>query len=144
MSHMKELPEFENPPVVEVVCGVLFNRLPMQAAHLGVLWEKFKPDYPSCQDVNPLAPIMETFDGSPGVPQEIDLSDVLPRTWFLHKRGVGVVQVQRDRFLHNWKKSKPDDEYPLPVCAGDRSETRDLDKEVEVTVGYEILSDLLT
>ena len=36
----------------------------------------------------------------------------LPRVWFIHKDLHGIIQVQRDRFLHNWKKVKPDDQYP--------------------------------
>ncbi len=36
----------------------------------------------------------------------------IARTWFIHKNETGIVQVQRDRFLHNWKKVREDDEYP--------------------------------
>ena len=37
---------------------------------------------------------------------------LVPRTWFVHADGHGVIQVQRDRFLHNWRKIRPYDEYP--------------------------------
>jgi len=34
------------------------------------------------------------------------------RTWFETQDGNRLVQVQRDRFLHNWKKEKDSDKYP--------------------------------
>jgi hypothetical protein len=36
----------------------------------------------------------------------------LPRNWFIHKDERGIIQVQRDRFLHNWRKLTDTDEYP--------------------------------
>jgi len=30
----------------------------------------------------------------------------------LHTDGNGIIQVQRDRFLHNWRKVRPGDQYP--------------------------------
>lgn len=36
----------------------------------------------------------------------------LPRIWFESEGGNGLIQVQRDRFLHNWRKMNPEDEYP--------------------------------
>ena len=36
---------------------------------------------------------------------------LLPRVWFVHREDAGIIQLERDRFLHNWKKSKPTDSY---------------------------------
>lgn len=36
----------------------------------------------------------------------------LPRVWFLDASGNGIVQVQRDALLHNWRKLKDGDKYP--------------------------------
>lgn len=109
----KNLPEFERPPVIEVVCGVLFKPLEnMLAPHLGVLWERFKRTYPTCQEVPPLAPAIERFDDSAGVELTISDKPPLPRVWFVHESETGIIQVQRDRFLHNWKKVRAEDEYP--------------------------------
>ena len=110
---MKDLPEFERPPVIEVVCGILFKPLErMLAPHLGVLWERFKANYPGCQEVAPLAHAIEQFDDSAGVELSISDKPPLPRVWFVHESETGIIQVQRDRFLHNWKKVRPADEYP--------------------------------
>jgi uncharacterized protein (TIGR04255 family) len=109
------LPSYDNPPVNEVVCGLTFKSIDkLLAPHVGVLWLKYKDEYPACREVPPLAPTIERFDDSPPESPTVELHDVppLPRIWFIHSNDNGVVQLQRDRFLHNWRKVRPDDEYP--------------------------------
>jgi uncharacterized protein (TIGR04255 family) len=109
----EKLPEYDKPPVIEVVCGVQFEELTsLQAVHLGSLWQKLKPEYDHAKEVPPLAPAIETFGEQQGT-MTIMLAEVppLPRTWLLTPKENGIVQVQRDRFLHNWKKVAPEDEY---------------------------------
>ncbi len=109
----QEFPEYESPPVTEVVCGVLFEPIQaLLAPHLGLLWEKFKPEYATCREVPPLAPTIEHFEGPPSLELGITDAPPLSRIWFNHTDGNGIIQVQRDRFLHNWKKVRPDDAYP--------------------------------
>lgn len=113
VSSGKALPSFENPPVIEVVCGILFKSLDdFSLPYIGQLWEKFKPDYPSCQEAPPLMAKIEQFGELP--PTEIEFATDLPipRVWFVHEHGNAVIQIQRDRFLYNWRKAKHDDEYP--------------------------------
>jgi len=106
-------PNYENPPVVEVVCGIQFKSIDiLLAPHLGLLWEKFKPDYPICQEVAPLSPIIEKYDDKSQATFGFKEVPPLPRIWFIHKSDHGIIQVQRDRFLHNWRKVLPEDEYP--------------------------------
>jgi uncharacterized protein (TIGR04255 family) len=109
----ENLPEYSNPPVNEVVCGVHFERLSkLLNPYLGVLWEKYKPEYSKCREVAPLMPVIETFDETPKpVAQYVDVPP-LPRTWFIHADDYGIIQVQRDRFLHNWRETRPEDAYP--------------------------------
>ena len=107
------LPSFDKPPVIEVVCGMLFNSLDtLLIPHFGALWERFKSDYPKCQEAAPLLPVVERFDEM--LSERLDLVDgiPLPRVWFVHKDGNGVIQVQRDRFLHNWRKAGSNEQYP--------------------------------
>ena len=111
----QSLPKYENPPVIEVVCGILFRPIEaILAPHLGLLWEKFKPEYSGCQEVPPLAPVIERFDEVPVPAMDFELIGKLPlpRIWFVHSNENGIIQVQRDRFLHNWRKVRPEDEYP--------------------------------
>jgi uncharacterized protein (TIGR04255 family) len=111
MTSQKNLPSYKNPPVVEVVCGVLFSPLEkFLLPHFGLLWEKFKPEYPVCQEHELLLPNIERLERS-DVPIELPPS-LLPRVWFLQKDGKSLIQVQKDRFLHNWRKQETDQEYP--------------------------------
>jgi len=108
------LPEYDKPPVNEVICGVSFKSLDrLLVPHIGVLWEAFKADYPTCQEVPPLMPFIEAF-GERALEQKPEFAEIppLPRVWFVHKNGNGVIQVQRDRFLHNWRKLDPKNRYP--------------------------------
>ncbi len=112
---VQDLPEYKQPPVVEVVFGIHFKELKnFLTPYLGLLWERFRSDYPICQEVPPLAPVIERFSDSPITQTQLEISDLLPppRVWFIHSHQNGIIQVQRDRFLHNWKKIRPNDEYP--------------------------------
>lgn len=96
-----------------MVCGILFKPIEtLLVPHFGVFWGRLKPEFSSCQEVAPLAPIVERFEDTPG--PDIALSEIplLPRIWFLHQNDVELIQLQRDRFLFNWRKRKPIDQYP--------------------------------
>lgn len=106
---------FKKPPVVEVACGIVFNELKgLLVPHFGLLWEKFKSEYPICQEQPELEAKIEIFSESPIV-TEFAFSDTppLPRIWFLREQKDRIIQIQRNRFLHNWRKVNPDDEYPM-------------------------------
>lgn len=97
--------KFKNPPIDEVVCDILFDSIKgLRTGHFGILWEKFRPDFPKIEDHILLAPAPEDLE-TPNKPP-------LPRVWFVHKSNNEVVQVQRNRFIHNWRKRQPNDEYP--------------------------------
>jgi uncharacterized protein (TIGR04255 family) len=108
-TRITSLPVYEKPPVNEVVCGILFERInELLNPYLGMLWAKYRSEYAKCQEVAPLVPVIENFDQ-----QERELEILpFPRTWFVHTNERRIIQVQRDRFLHNWRKMQPDDEYP--------------------------------
>lgn len=113
MTDRGDLPEFARPPVIEVVCGVLFSELSsLLGAHIGLLWSKLRAEFDHAREVAPLAPAIEVFTEPRAV--QIQLSNVPPlaRTWLLTPKENGIVQIQKDRFLHNWKKVDPNDEYP--------------------------------
>ncbi len=115
MHTFPKLPDFEKPPIVEVVCGIQFDELgSLLAPHLGLLWEKYKADYPDCQEVPPLARAIERFDEvvSPDIGIDLTGKPPLPRIWFVHSKQHGLIQVQRDRFLHNWKRVEQGEDYP--------------------------------
>jgi uncharacterized protein (TIGR04255 family) len=115
-SAVNDLPEYENSPVTEVVCGVLFK--PVQnfyLPHFGLLWKVIEKQYPTCQEVAPLLPIIERYGAYEDYEQQLQVAfgDIpTPRIWFLDAKGTEILQLQRDRLLYNWKKNKPTDAYP--------------------------------
>lgn len=113
----KPLPEFKNPPVVEVVLSLQFERLEkFSAVEIGVLWERhFRNKFPKTEFHPPIEPVFETF-GSPtprvGVKFEIIQGAVEQRIWFVSESGNELIQLQSDRFIHNWRKVGEGDTYP--------------------------------
>lgn len=110
------LPDFENPPVVEVALSVQFKPLTkLKCVHLGLLWKEFKKDFPSSEELPPLPSVMERF-GPPAGPGrvglQIETTPPLPRCWFLNNDRTRLVQVQHDRFVYNWRKVEGTEEYP--------------------------------
>jgi uncharacterized protein (TIGR04255 family) len=119
---VSDLAEYENPPVTEVVCGVLFKTLEnFRLPHFGLFWKLIEKEYPTCQEVAPLLPIIERYGAEEEQQQlQVAFADIpSPRVWFVDAKGTGILQLQRDRLLHNWKKNKATDAYPrYPVVIG--------------------------
>lgn len=108
----KPFPEFENPPVVEVVCGIAFSPIPQfTIPYVGQFWAELGADFPSCLEAPPLALVIELPEDDASIEVPIDPAPV-PRVWFIHRDGDQIVQLQRDRFLCNWRKTKPEHQYP--------------------------------
>jgi len=110
------LPDYQIPPVNEVVFGIQFQKIEnFQTPHIGLLWEKLgREKFPRWQEMPTINRIIETFNG-PKAPQfGIETYDKppLPRLLFINSDENHLVQVQQDRFLQNWRKLKPDDTYP--------------------------------
>ncbi len=99
------LPSYKKPPVNEVVCGMRFQDLDkLRIPHIGLLWDKFRADYPNIQHAPPIASVQGEIliDGASGIP--------LPRVWFINKLDDQLVQFQFDRFYFNWRRKESD--YP--------------------------------
>ncbi len=110
---MTDLPEFDNPPVVEVAIGVQFRPLPgLRGLSLAPLQAVWRDAYPISQEQQPLMPVIE---GDPQGVGQLQLS-LLPvpvvRQWFLSESGNELVQVQPDRLLVNWRAGDPAEKYP--------------------------------
>jgi uncharacterized protein (TIGR04255 family) len=109
------LPEYERPPVIEVVCGVSFAPLQrFKAIHVGLLWDRMREVFPKVEEQAPLEIPVEQLATPPVSVQKFEFVDMppLPRVWFVDEPGNGIIQVQKDCFLHNWRKLKPEDQYP--------------------------------
>ena len=99
---MTQYVKFDRPPVVEVACGVRFDaggRL--KGAHLGAFWATIKGAYPVAEEAPPIVRR-----------PEIDPQAIAPRTWLITTDGSELIQLQKDWFLLNWKKSTDGQSYP--------------------------------
>lgn len=112
----RDLPKFREPPVTEVALAVQFETLTaLRTIQLGVLWEKvFRERFPKFEEHPPRALAFEEFGirGPKKIEVEIQQQFPVPRCWFLNEPETKLIQVQQDRFVHNWRKFKGDEEYP--------------------------------
>jgi uncharacterized protein (TIGR04255 family) len=98
------LPSYGQLPVDEVVCGFTFEPLrQFKIPHIGLLWQRFRQDYPTVQHAVPIA-----SDSSLLVDEATRIP--LPRVWFISNGDNELIQLQLDRFYYNWRRRG--DEYP--------------------------------
>lgn len=101
---MSSLPEFETPPINEVVAGVFFDPLQgFRLPHFGLFWGKIKDQYPYCEHASRL--IRGPVDNKPS-------SFFLPRVWLFNQERTSLIQMQDDCFLFNWRRVTGDEAYP--------------------------------
>jgi uncharacterized protein (TIGR04255 family) len=110
------LPDFEDPPLTEVALSIQFDALSaIEFIDLGPLWAQLRRRYPKVEQHPPLLPAFEIF-GMPAAPMmfQVQVSPMpeLPRFWFINEAGTELLQIQPDRFVHNWRKAVDGAEYP--------------------------------
>lgn len=112
-----DLPDYEHPPLVEVVLSVQFAELQgYRTVHAGLLWEeKFRQAYPLVVEHPPLNPTFEVFGPQASSPQ-LQIKQMpgpqVPRLWFSNSENTELVQIQADRFVRNWRKVGKGECYP--------------------------------
>jgi hypothetical protein len=108
--------KFAAPPVAETILGVQFAPLrKLTAPYQGLFWNKVRRRYPVQEVHAPMAPMQrEVFTGEVRIPtvsvQVTSEPDV--RCWYIDQTGTQLIQIQRDRFVRNWRKRPPHDAYP--------------------------------
>lgn len=113
-----DLPDFERPPLVEVVLGVQFSELTgYRTFHAGLLWDSaFRAEFKKCVERPPLDRVFETFGSAKPAQPRLQLLSVpgppVPRLWFINPDETELIQVQADRFLHNWRRRQDNPDYP--------------------------------
>jgi uncharacterized protein (TIGR04255 family) len=117
MSTARDLPEFSNPPVVEVTLSVQFERLEaLRNPHVGLFWSELRNEFPDVEERPPLPPVFESFGVQENTENtfKLEVLEVPPvsRYWFLNRKGSELIQLQQDRFIVNWRKTDLHDEYP--------------------------------
>jgi uncharacterized protein (TIGR04255 family) len=110
------LPEFADPPVNETVLSIQFAPIAnFWIPHYGLYWATIRREFPRFE-VHPALPSVTEQFGEPVMRQAslgiqlIKEPDV--RCWFLDQGGGRLIQVQRDRFIHNWRQISGKENYP--------------------------------
>lgn len=105
MTSTKVHPEFDAPPINEVVFGIGTNTEGFDLIDYGSLYSVFKDEYPRHSSQSPIA--------SPGVREVALMSDVWPRSWFESDDQRFLIQLQAERIHFNWRKRfDPEKRYP--------------------------------
>jgi uncharacterized protein (TIGR04255 family) len=109
---VSDLPEFEDPPVIEVALTAQFRSLPgMQGVKLGPLRELWSDQYPKVEEQPPL-PYMAEGEAPGGPLLLFNLGSPAVRFWFLSDDGTELVQLQHDRLSVNWRELGSGKAYP--------------------------------
>jgi uncharacterized protein (TIGR04255 family) len=107
--------DFNKPPLTEVVCGITFEPLSdFLVPHFGLLWSEFKEGFPRSEEQPTLSAVQEGAPGesAPKPPQFEFTTKSEPRVWFISEDDACLLQVQKNMFLHNWRKTSAECEYP--------------------------------
>jgi uncharacterized protein (TIGR04255 family) len=101
------LPNYANPPVVETVLGVQFDRLPgFTNAHLGAFWKTLdQAEWPEVADAPPLQPQFERFSDAAKWARglQLQLTPIPPgRVQIKNRTSDRMIQVQNGRLHFNW------------------------------------------
>lgn len=107
------LPSFDRPPLEEVVFGIQFVPLEkFTAAQAGLFWRHVRDRYPSSEDQPPLPHQLELPDPQPNLEGQMVRFPLVPRSWFLSPDKTQLLQLQRDRFVRNWRRIDGTEQYP--------------------------------
>lgn len=113
----QQLPTFSDPPVVETVLSAQFEPIAgLKVSHFGLYWREIADRFPNTEERAEVKAVIETFLEAPNFESSVHFEalDVppMPRVWFINEVGTEVVQVQRDRFIKNWREQGSGDAYP--------------------------------
>jgi uncharacterized protein (TIGR04255 family) len=118
MSRPPHLADFTNPPVVEVVLSIQFEPISgLISTDLGDVRTLYREAFPRVEEHEPLTPAFEVFGTRPALPEirfeALSPQHLLPRLWFVAEDGSQLIQFQRDRLIHNWRKPRETNQaYP--------------------------------
>ena len=104
---MTVLPEYDNPPINEVGLGCRF--VPIAALTLplvGAFWASIRKDFPHTEHAIPVG------DATGNVVLDEKTNLPWPRIWLLSENRDKLIQIQRDRFVLNWRRKVDGGEYP--------------------------------
>jgi uncharacterized protein (TIGR04255 family) len=101
--------------VIETLLSVQFAQLEkFSIPYFGLFWNEIREAYPGHAIKPPLGQQVEQFGAPPGPPTLgfAITQEPLARCWFISREDDQLIQVQRDRFIRNWRKGPQTPEYP--------------------------------
>ena len=114
MPKKTKLPDYKRPPVTEVAVSIQFAPLEeLTAAHVGLYWARIKDAFPNVTEQAPIAHVVERpeEENYPKIEAFLTQKPDLPRIWFTDNTETALIQVQRDRFVYNWRRVRDSDTY---------------------------------
>jgi len=84
-----------------------FAPLAWSVPHFGAFWNEIREDYPKFEVHPPIGEI--NFEFSALAPEGIFKLPV--RCWFINEESNRLIQVQNNRFFHNWRRPSPNAPY---------------------------------
>lgn len=107
-------PKFRKPPVVELALGVQFKPLASFNTLQAMSWrESIKGQFSKVQEQPELPDLVEVPDlGEIKMQMKMVQGPQPLRYWYLNESETELVQVQRNRFVYNWRKKSDADQYP--------------------------------
>jgi uncharacterized protein (TIGR04255 family) len=110
-----------NAPLIEVALSVQFQPLiNFTSAHAGDFWGEIRSEFPIAQEQPLLGPIDEIFGTASQLRFGFQFIGPGIRNWFVSQDQSYLLQIQKDRFAINWRKTASTPEYPRYPAIRDR------------------------
>jgi uncharacterized protein (TIGR04255 family) len=103
----RTLPDYDNPPAQETWMAFAFVPLSWSVPHFGAFWSELREDYPKFEVHPPIGEFNVEFNALS--PEAIVRLPV--RCWFINDESNRLIQVQNNRFFHNWRRPNPTAPY---------------------------------
>lgn len=109
-----DLPDYDNPPVNEVVIGIQFEPTTLTGARVGLFWEELRGEFPNASEQPPLEPKIEDLQPPHFSAPIIQFTSSWrgSRHWLVSADDVQLVQIQADRLFYNWRRGPHNAPYP--------------------------------
>jgi len=98
---------FAEPPLKEVSFSIQFDPIPnFHLGYIGTVWNLFKDNYPIVEHADEIQPVVEKFGVMQREKPKLQFleSAPMPRLIFMSKDGQHLIQLQKDRFIFNWRQ----------------------------------------
>ncbi len=111
MTRPEHLPDFADPPIDEVAIGFHFDRVDgFTDVHAGLYWQRVRATYGKTQTRSrseiPIEDLTNAWSpiGLPSFEVLAPDAPIANRTWLMTQDEVGLVQVQDNQFIRNWRR----------------------------------------